>query len=173
LPGVRITLEHVPRILGVARIDQKAAEVRARDEIFVRHVPHGALVRAGNAGRGQALRHEPGALASTASDGGEAVDQNRVVGVDPERHDVNRDVLPRDRELRAADEADARGLSGLLRFREAAHDVVVGQRQDIDASLRRARDDRGRRQQSIGMGRMAVEVVTRHRAAVCELWPTF
>ena len=53
---------------------------------------------------------------------------------------------------------------GLLRLAQAAHDVVIGQREDIDAALRRTRDDRRRRKQAVGMGRMAVEVVARHRS---------
>ena len=75
---------------------------------------------------------------------------------------MNRDVLPRHGELGAADECDSRLTSGLLRFAHAAHDVVIGQGEHVDAAFRRAGDDRRRRKEAVGMGGVAVEVVAEH-----------
>ena len=55
-------------------------------------------------------------------------------------------------------------LRGCARLGKAVHFVVIGQREDVDAPCGGAADDGGRREQSVGMRRMAVEVVVKHRS---------
>jgi hypothetical protein len=88
------------------------------------------------------------------------------VGIDAKRDDVDRVFAPRDRELGSAHEDDTRVAGGHERLGKTVHDVVIGQRQDIDAALRRSRDNCRRREQAVGIRRMAMKVVAGHRRGI-------
>ena len=116
-PGVRhvtgpsrgeVAGENVFHFAHMARFHEKSREVRARDQALARHVAARALVGAGDSRGSQGLARSAahgrrGRCGSASSPPSEHV----VRRVEAQRDDVNRDVLPAHRQLRAGDERDA------------------------------------------------------------------
>jgi len=155
--------------LGFARVaglDQKAREVRAADQPLAGDIFHRAFVRARDAGRCQRIGDAAGAMRAPVADRRQSGEQRRALGIDAKCHDVQGDVAPADRKLGAGNKAHAGVLRGRARLGQPADLVVVGQRPDIDAAQRRALRDGGGRQQSVGVGRMAVQIVAEHRCRI-------
>ncbi len=159
----QVPLEDVLRLARIACFDEVAREVRPRDEPLARHVLHRAFVRAFDAGRREGLADPAGAGRSSDPNGVEPFGQHRMGRIDSQRDDVQRAVVPAHRKLGSADELDSRVSRSGSRFGKAAHFVMIGQRKDVDAARGGACNDRGRRQKTIGMRRVAVQIVTRHR----------
>ena len=132
--------------------------MRARDHVRVRHVFERALVRVGNAERGQLLAHRFRARGPAVAGARETVDQHRTRRIDAQPDDVHRTRRPRHRNLDAADIAHAERLGGCARFVLARQFVVVGQRPQRHAARMRAARDIGRRKLAVGNGGVTVEV---------------
>ena len=95
--------------------------------------------------RAEANRLEPGA-------------QDRVFRVDLQPDDVNRGPFPSHRNLDAVDEANALRLGFCARLGEPRHSVVIGQREYLDAVRRGPRDELFRLEQTVGSGRVTMQV---------------
>ena len=144
----------------MAGLDQKAREMRPADQPLAGHELERALIGARNPGFGQRLADASRALQPTGADRCEAVAQGGTLRVDAQRQDVQGDFAPAHRELRAGNQTQV-GFAGRgLGLGQAGELVVVGQGQDVNPPQGGALDERGGRQQPVGVGRMAMEVVT-------------
>ena len=161
-----VVLEDVLDVARVAGRDEPARKVRARDEPFAGHVAQRAFVGAGDAGGGQRIAHPLRARRAALADLGQAAVERGVIGIDPQPDHVDRLVLPAHRQLGAADELDPGRRRRVLGLRQSRDLVVVGQRQDVDAARGGALHEGCGREKPVGTGRMAVEIVTAHRAGI-------
>ncbi len=139
--------------------------MRAPDQSLVGHVLRRALERAADARVGQRVGDAPRPLVAPAADGSEPLLQLGAFGIDAERDDVQRDVVPAHRKFAAIDETDTRVLGGRAGLLQPAGFVVIGERPDVDATSGCATGDFGRGQKAVGMGRMAMQVVAKHAKA--------
>ncbi len=109
--------------------------------------------------RGQGLRDPPRAAVAAAADLLEPALQSAVRRVEAQRDDVDREVVPAHRQLCAGDERNAGFVGGRARLVEAGRLVMVGEREDVDPTGRRAAHHLRGREQAVGAGRVAVQVV--------------
>ena len=159
----------IPGVASMSGLDQKPGKMGAADEARAGAEPHRAGVRIGDAGRAKLFTHALRAMRAAGPYGLETLAQGGAVGVDAERHDVQRDVTPAYRELGAVDEAHSRFLRGRARFAKAAGLIVIGQRQHVDAARARPSGDFRRLEQTVGIGRVAVQIVAQ-RHGVPKAW---
>ena len=164
LAGREETLEGVLGFLHVARLDQEAREMRARDQPFAGDIAPCALVRAGDARLRERLRHPAGARVATAANFRQPVTQHRIVRIDLQRDHVNRVAFPAHRQFRAGHERDARIPRRHTGFRQSGGFVVIGERQEVHAPCGRALHDGGGGHQAVRMGGMRMQVVAWHAA---------
>ena len=166
----RVTRKRLKHVLGLARVaglDEEAREMRAADQSLAGHVFHRAFVGIRDAGGRQRIarcggRDASGPRESTPS----PREQRRAFGIDaaaPRRAAVTSRQLTDS--SRAGDKAHACAFCGGARLGETADFVVIGQRPHVDAALRRALRDGSGRQQAVGVGRMAVQIVAKHSCA--------
>jgi hypothetical protein len=95
-----VLAKHLLRVAAHAGLDQKAREVRARDQRRVAHVPERALVGAGNAGLRQLRRRARGRAAVARVR--QALHQLLIGRIEPQPDDVHRGVGEGDRDFDAA-----------------------------------------------------------------------
>jgi hypothetical protein len=84
--------------------------------------------------------------------------QPRIGRVQPKTDHVNLPFAPLTGQLNAGDEADLAGCAGGARGLAACDRVVIGQRQQLDAALRRERCERRRREQAVGAVAVGVQI---------------
>ena len=154
----QVLAKHLLRVAAHTGIDQKAREVRARDQGRVAHVLERAFVGAGDARLGQLLRHVAGARTATVARVGQALHQWRVVGVEAQPDDVDRGVGKGDRDFDAAQVVQPDGLGRCLCALLAAHLVMVGQRPEVHAAALGARGQFFGCQGAVGDDRVAMQV---------------
>ena len=75
---------------------------------------------------------------------------------------MQRELAPAHRELCPGNQAQVRFASLGLSFGQPGELVVVGEGNHVDSPLGRPPDEGRGRQQAVGVGRMAVEVVAEH-----------
>jgi hypothetical protein len=112
--------------------NQKACKVGARNQFGVAHELQGALVGAVDAHLRQLRRHFARAPAAAAPGGGQALRELRVVGIEPQAHDVHGGVGKADGDFRAREVSHALAAGGGGGAVLAADLVVVGQGPQLD-----------------------------------------
>ena len=168
LAGRQVAGEDILHFACVAGFDEIAREMRPRDEPLARHVAHGAFVRAVDSRDGQA--HRPMRRARVERPTRIAARPSASVAFAGSMPSATMwIVMPShvDRELGPADQRDP----CVERRRRCASARPLNSSWSVSASTstpcaRGARDDGRRRQQAVGVGRVAVEVVTGHRADI-------
>lgn len=151
---------HVAR---VATFDEKPREMRPADQIRIGDVCARAIQTAADPGRFQLLRHALRAVPASATNLLQPGRKFGVRGIDVKSHNVQGLPVPAHGNLDTVDAGD-RGPPGMLaRLFQTSGFIVVGQRQDLYAPLRRARNQRRGTQQPVGTRRMAMQIELRHR----------
>ena len=160
-----VALEHVLHVARVPGLDQEAREVRARDQPLAGHVALRAFEGAGDARGGERLarcaaRARRGPRGSTSSPATSVA----FAGIDAaarRRGSSGPPSSPTAREPGTSVDAVPRGRPPRPRRGPPISSWSVSASTSTPRDAARA-DDRRRRQQAVGIGRMAVQVVAEH-----------
>ena len=157
--------------LGVGRMGEHGAgEVGAADRLARRAARRERRVVDRVAVAPQELRHPLGASLAVGARVEQALEQPRVVVVDPVAEHVQVLVGPVDRrDLGRRQQADAGCGRGRERLVDPVDGVVVGEREQLDAGGDRRRHDRPGLELAVGVARVRLQIERRHGVEVYDV----
>ena len=152
------TAEHFIGVGTDPGFHQKAGKVRARNQFGVARVLQCALERPPYAHRRQLVGHFAGTLVAAIAGVVQALGQRRLVRIEAQPHDVNRDMRKRHRHLGAREVGQAHRRGGRHRPVLATDFIVVGQRPQLHAVGLGPAGQRLGRERAVRHDRVAMEV---------------